>query len=62
MRHAVMAYPLSVTRIKLFGRHSEVRSPEGCSSLLLSKMVKKYIFCMQAYSSKPQTLRLLLSP
>lgn len=61
MRHAVMAYTLSVTRIKLFGRHSKVRSPEGCSSLL-SKMVKKYIFCMQAYSSKPQALRLLLSP
>lgn len=32
-----MAYPLSVTRIKLFGRHSEVRCPEGYASLISEK-------------------------
>lgn len=48
-RHAVMAYPVSIKRMR----------PEGCCSLtLLSKMVKKYT-SKCSYISKRQALRLV---
>lgn len=52
---------LSVTRIKLFGRHLEVRSLRVAPLTFLRKMVKKYIFWMQVYSSEPQALILFRS-